>query len=159
MDKGRTSDTDFELICFVVEQRSKEGEFIRPDELAGLIMTAADRPLPEWLRELTAAHLRGEAKRPRGRPKRKNEWQERFVPLAKLDYDRLLLLLQRRAKRRKKTRKPSRLDWPPHEIALELVHQHYKNIGEFRTIDLKRFRDLIFPSKTLFNKKAPSLHR
>src|SRR4051812_9829161 len=110
MDKRRTSDTDFELICFVVEQRSKEGEFIGPDELAGLIMTAADRPLPEWLRELTAAHLRGEAKRPRGRPKRKNEWQERFVPLAKLDYDRLLLLLQRRAKRRKKTRKPSRLD-------------------------------------------------
>jgi hypothetical protein len=140
-------ETDFALILFVVEQRLKDGEFIDADEVASCIEMVGDAPLPTWLRKLACGHLTGGLKRPRGRPSVKNEWQERLLPLAQRDYHRMLRLLQQRAKRRVAPKKASRLDGPPHERALELVHRHYKNFGEFRSIDLRRFRALISSRK------------
>ena len=138
--------TDHDLILFVVERRWKDGEFIGPDEIAAVIEMIGDGPMPKWLRELTCAQLRGAVRDP-GRPTAKNEWQELFLPLARLDYQRMLRQLKKRAKRRRSPQKPSKLDGPPHEKALELVHEHYKKIGEFKHIGLRRFRDLISSGK------------
>ena len=146
MPTSERQKADFQLILFMVEQRLKEGGFVDADEVAGLIEMQGDEPVPAWLRKLACAHLRGEAKRPRGRPATKNEWQERLLPLARRDYDLLLPYLQRRAKRRKNPKERSELDGPPHEKALELIHCHYKKFGEFKSIDLRRFRDLISSS-------------
>jgi len=146
MPTSERQKADFQLILFMVEQRLNEGGFVDANEVAGLIEMQGDAPLPAWLRTLACGHLRGKVKRPRGRPVVKNEWQERFLPLARRDYDILLSCLRRRAKRRKNPKTKSKLDGPPHERALELVHTHYKKIGEFKSINLRRFRDLIFPS-------------
>jgi hypothetical protein len=143
---GRSSqeETDFGLILFVVEQRWKDGGVIGPDEIATLIEMVGEQPLPKWLRQLACAQLRGKV-RGRGRPPVKDEWQEVFLPLARLDYERMLRLLKKRAKRPSRQHR-SKLDGSPHEKALEIVHRHYKKISEFKHIGLRRFRDLIFSS-------------
>lgn len=142
VERGSKEETDFELILFVVARRWKAGEFIDPDEIATLIEGVGDRALPKWLRELACAQLRGKV-RSRGRPAVKNEWQEVFLPLARLDYQRMLRLLKNRAKRRRSSHRASKLDGPPHERALEIVHRHHQKLGEFKHIGLRRFRDLI----------------
>jgi hypothetical protein len=135
-----------ELLFWMAEQKLSRFGFIPYEELPGLLLAAIDRVPPRWLLEHVAAHLRGEVKPGRRRLPDDNEWRNRFVPLARRDYDRLLPYLQRRAKRRAllARRKSSRLDGPPHEVALSLVLQHYrKTVGEFRNIDERRFRNLL----------------
>jgi hypothetical protein len=137
---------DAGLILWMAEDRVRRGEYIEPSEVADLLPLLGDAPLPGWLRDLTSAHLRGEAKRPRGRPPQEDAMQPIFLALARRDYHRMRRLLERRARRRKRPRSTSRLDGPPHERALELIHEHYRKFGHFKLIGRDRLRDLISSS-------------
>lgn len=143
--------TDFGFEVWLAEQRAKKGQYVAPSELAGIVAGMGDNPLPGWLREQVCSHLRGEAKRPRGRPATDHyskEWRGRMLELAEYDYHRLLALLKRRTKRRRTAGEnspnlPSKFDGAPHEAALRWILKFYKKRGDFKSIDERRFRNLI----------------
>jgi hypothetical protein len=143
--------TSFNFEVWFAEQRAKNGEYVTPDELAGIVAGMGDNPLPGWLREQVCSHLRGQAKRPRGRPsidRNSKEWLDRMLELAEFDYRRVLSFLQGRAKRHGAASKISRKrgpfpDGPPHEVALRVVLNIYRKRGDFKMIDERRFRNLI----------------
>ena len=135
----------------VAAHRIANSDIPSSDELAGIIEANIEKPLPKWLLKTVCAQLRGEIKRKRGR-KRQSEWREIFVAIAAWDYRRHIAWL----KRRKKSQ--GLIGWscikdaawwkgPPHERALAIVYELYREMADAEMIGLRRFRNLISSRK------------
>ena len=132
----------------IVQDRLARGDFPPPEALAAILEFNQEHPLPKWLVQHVIGRLRGQIKLKRGQ-KAQSQWRRDFTALASWDYRRHLAWLSRRENSQglkgwSALQGKSWWQGPPHERALAIVHELYRrDAGEFRSIGLARFRNLI----------------
>jgi hypothetical protein len=135
-----------------VHWRVEQGDIPSRRELGGILEANIDEKLPRWFLELVSAELQGKLKRKRGR-RPQSEWREELVGWAKSDYWKLHWWLQRRQRSQglrgwSRIRKAPWWQGPPGERAARMVQTRYqRKFNEFVMIDLRRFRNLLSPSR------------
>jgi hypothetical protein len=123
----------------------QSGGFLSGDELANLVEKSAGQPLPTWLTEYLAKHLKEQAKLPRGRRPGSQAALDFTYFRADRLYRRVLKRYQRRIREKKNTGR-SRFRWP-HEnsnaTASELAHKRVLKVmrEDVRNIDWKALRN------------------
>lgn len=140
--------TPYDYVLPTVHERIECGDAPPAGVLAEILEFNRDLPMPDWLFQHVCARLRGEVKVKRGQ-KPQTQWRRDFVALANWDYRRHLAWLQRRKHSigLKGWRALQGKPWwqgSPHERALAIVHELYRrDVAEFKSIGLARFRNLI----------------
>lgn len=78
-----------------VEERIAKGQYVSAEQLADLVRTRGDVPVPDGVIDYMCQHLAGEIKKPRGRPAMSDIEDKRRKMFVKHEYPRLLGVLQK----------------------------------------------------------------